>query len=117
MSNDIETAANEPRKWSLWAIAAAALLLLMFGIIAFGTVRGCFVTDSQQAADSAEKKKQQEKEKLEKAPFKIDPPVVLPSEPKAQTPPVKPGHWATASQEMRANYRDFVGDSRLSVVD
>ncbi len=32
-------------------------------------------------------------------------------------PPVKPGHWATASQKMRANYRDFVGDSRLSIVN
>ena len=30
---------------------------------------------------------------------------------------MKPGHWATASQEMRANYRDFVGDSRVSVVN
>ena len=37
--------------------------------------------------------------------------------PKSPLPPVKPGHWATASQEMTANYRDFVGDSRLSIVD
>ena len=44
-------------------------------------------------------------------------PIVLPSEPKVPLPPVKPGHWATASQEMTANYHDFVGDSRLSVVD
>ena len=41
----------------------------------------------------------------------------MPSEPKAPLPLVKPGHWETASQEMRANYRDFVGDSRLSIVD
>jgi hypothetical protein len=30
---------------------------------------------------------------------------------------VKPGHWQTVSQDMRANLRDFVGDSRLSIVD
>src|SRR5262249_52523182 len=41
----------------------------------------------------------------------------LPSEPKVPLPPVKPGHWATASQEITANLQDFVGDSRLSVVD
>jgi len=66
------------------------------------TLRGCFNSNTQQAADSLEKKKKEEEEKREKMPFKIDPPVVLPSEPKVVNPPTKPGHWATASQEMRA---------------
>ena len=31
--------------------------------------------------------------------------------------PVKPGHWAATSQKMRANYRDFIGDSRLAITN
>jgi len=117
MTADVQTETDEPRKWSPWAIAAAVLLLMMFGVIAVGMIRGCFVAESPQAADEAEKKKKDETEKQEKAPFNIDPPVVLPSEPKVASPPVKPGHWAVASQTMRANYRDFVGDSNLSIVN
>jgi hypothetical protein len=90
---------------------------MMFGLIAVGMIRGCFVAGTGQAAEDEEKKKKEESEKQEKAPFKIEPPVVLPSEPKVASPPAKPGHWAVASQTMRANYRDFVGDSNLSVVN
>ena len=111
-----ETDADDSRKWSPWTIAAAALLLAMFAIIAVGTLRGCFSADSDQAADADQKKKKEETEKR-KEPFELKRPIVLPSETKVAQPPVKPGHWATASQEMTANYRDFVGDTRLSVVD
>ncbi|HEX5472907.1 MAG TPA: hypothetical protein VFW73_13530, partial [Lacipirellulaceae bacterium] len=116
MTTDADTDRNDARKWSPWAVAAAALLLMMFGIIAVGTIRGCFVGESQQAADSGDKKKD-EAPKKPKPDFDLKPPIVLPSEPKAPLPPVKPGHWATASQEMTANYHDFVGDSRLSIVN
>src|SRR6185436_20871289 len=68
-------------------------------------------------ADATEKKKKEQAEKEKKPPIKIEAPVILPSEPKVPLPSVKPGHWATASQEISANYQDFVGDSRLSVVD
>jgi hypothetical protein len=117
MSNDSTTETDERRKWSTWAIAAAALLLLLFGVIAVGTLRGCFYAEPEQAEDAAEKKKKEQAEKDKKLPIKIDAPVVLPSEPKVPLPPVKPGHWATASQEITANLQDFVGDSRLSVLD
>src|SRR6476619_1213782 len=90
---------DDHKKWTLWAIAAAALLLMLFGVIAVGTMRGCFTSNNQEAADLLEKKKKEEAEKKEKQPFKIDPPVVLPSEAKIALPPAKPGHWATASQE------------------
>src|SRR5215211_6453412 len=111
--------ADERRKWTARAIAAAALLLLLFSVIAIGTLRGCFFAESEQAADATEKKKKDaEKEKKPPVPpIDIKSPVVLPSEPKVPLPPVKPGHWATASQEITANYKDFVGDSRLSVVN
>src|SRR4051812_1616344 len=120
MSTDANTTADpdERQKWSPWTIAAMALLLLMFGTIAFGALRGCLFSDTQESAEQIEKKKKEDKEKKEdKAEFVLKPPVVLPSEPDVPLPPAKPGHWATASQLMRANYRDFVGDSRLSITD
>src|SRR5215207_4400092 len=114
---DAEIEANERRKWTAWAIAAAALLLLLFSVIAIGTLRGCLFAETEQAADADEKKKKDEAKKQEIPPIKIESPVVLPSEPKVPLPPVKPGHWATASQQITANYQDFVGDSRLSIID
>src|SRR5262245_37270251 len=117
--NDLEFDADERRKWSAWAIAAAALLLLLFSVIMIGTLRGCFFAQAEQSADADEKKKKDEekKKKEDMGPFKIKSPVVLPSEANVPLPPVKPGHWATASQEITANFKDFVGDSRLSLVD
>src|SRR5829696_4166364 len=115
MSTDTDIETEDYRKWSAGAIAAAALLLLMFGIIAIGSIRGCFFADSEQAADATEKQKKndaEKKKKEEKPPIKIEPPIVLPSEPKVPLPPAKPGHWAMASQEITANLQDFVGDSR-----
>src|SRR3954462_13825376 len=109
MSNDATPDADERRKWTAWAIAAASLLLLLFSVIAIGTLRGCFFAETQQAADAGEKKKEAGK-KEEKPPIDIKSPVVLPSEPKVPLPPVKPGHWATASQEITANFQDFIGD-------
>jgi hypothetical protein len=117
--NDRELDADERRKWSAWAIAAASLLLLLFSVVAIGTLRGCFFAPSEQAenADDQKKKDEEKKKKEDLGPFKIQSPVVLPSEPNVPLPPVKPGHWATASQQITANFQDFVGDSRLSVVD
>ncbi len=117
MSNDTNAESDERRKWSPWAIAAAALLLVMFGIIGVGMIRGCLMGESEQAADSADKKKKEEAEKKPKPDFELKSPIVLPSEPNVALPPAKPGHWATASQEMISNYRDFIGDSSLSIVD
>jgi hypothetical protein len=114
MSTD--SADDERMHWSPWAIAAAILLLLIFGVIAFGTVRGCFFVDPQEAAKLEEDKKKKEDEE-KKQDIDISSPIVLPSEPKTPIPLIKPGHWETISQNMRMNYRDFVGDSRGSIVD
>jgi hypothetical protein len=115
MSSDTEEL-DERTKWTPWAIAAAAVLVLLFGVIAFGTLRGCFYVDPEDAAKLEEEKKKEE-EKKEKAEFNISPPVVLPSEAETPVQPVKPGHWVSTSQRMRANYRNFVGDSKLSIVN
>src|SRR5262245_5812545 len=111
-----ESADDERIRWSPWAIAAAILLLLIFGVIAFGTVRGCFFVDPQEAAKPEEEKKKKKKEE-EEPELKILAPIVMPAEPKTPLPLVKPGHWEAISQDMRMNLRDFVGDSRASIVD
>jgi len=116
MSTDSEEL-DERTKWSPWAIAAAALLVVLFGVIAFGTLRGCFYVDPQEAAKREEELKKKEEEEKKKAEFNIAPPVVQPSEPESPVQAVKPGHWVTSSQRMRANYRDFVGDSRTSIIN
>ena len=118
MSADSETYEDdEPTRWSPWAVAAAAFLLLLFGLIAVGTVRGCFTVSPEEAAKLEEEKKKLEEKKKKEAEFDIATPVVQPSEPESPIQPVKPGHWAATSQQMRANYRDFVGDSRNSIVN
>jgi hypothetical protein len=102
-------------KWSPWALAAAALLVLLFSVIGVGMFRGCFTTDPLQAAKEEDEKKKKEEEK-EKQDFEIKFPVVQPAEPEAQVQFAKPGHWAMATQTMKSNYKDFVGDSRTTVV-
>jgi hypothetical protein len=111
-----ESADDERAHWSPWAIAAALVLLLIFGVIAFGTVRGFFFVDPQEAAKLDEEKKKKKKEEEEKE-LQIAPPIVMPAEPKTPLPLIKPGHWETISQDMRMNYRDFVGDSRAWIGD
>ena len=67
MSTDPRTILDDERtKWSPWAIAAAILLLLIFGVIAVGTLRGCFFVDPQEAAKIAEEKKKKEGGRKEK---------------------------------------------------
>ncbi|HEX3602061.1 MAG TPA: hypothetical protein VHU84_18045 [Lacipirellulaceae bacterium] len=118
MSNGAESETEERAKWSPWAIAAAALLLLIFSVIIVGTFRGYFFINSQEAAKLEEdQKKKEEEEKKKKAEFDISSPIVMPSEPKVPLPLVKPGHWETTSQTMTANYRNFIGDSRISIVN
>ena len=60
--------------------AAAALLVLLFGLIAFGTLRGCFYLDPQEAAKLEEERKKKEEEE-KKREFEVDFPAVQPSEP------------------------------------
>jgi hypothetical protein len=123
MSTDAEPVPEDHPKWTLWAWAAGALLLLLFTVIGAGMMRGCFSPGTQQAAedeDEERKKKQDgEKEKKKKDEQKdevtIRFPVIQPAEPEAPISYAKPGHWATATQTLTANFRDFVGDSHTVI--
>jgi hypothetical protein len=120
MSTDAEQSPEpeERSQWSPWAIAAAVLLLLLFTVIGVAMFRGVFTGRPQLTAEEeAEKKKKEEDEKKkEKKPeVEILFPVVQPAEPEAPISYAKPGHWATATQTMRANYKDFVGDSHTVI--
>ena len=43
--------------------------------------------------------------------------MVQPGEPKSDVQAMKPGHWATGTQRMRAVYQDFVGTEDTTVVN
>ena len=47
MSTDTDELGDERTKWSPWAIAAAAILVLLFGLIAFGTRHPGFFNGNQ----------------------------------------------------------------------
>jgi len=122
MSTDETPEEVEERRdrWPLWAWVAAALLLMLFGVVGVGIWRGSFFQNAQQAEKDEEDKKgkgKDGKEEEKKKDFEILYPVVQPSEPEAPLQYAKPGHWATATQTIRANVRDFVGDSRTTVTN
>lgn len=111
MSTDAENRDDdsEPARWSLPAIGAALLLVALFGVIGIAGLRGYFKSDPKAAQTEEEKKK--------KPDFEISPPIVQPGEPKTPIQYVKPGHWVTSDQPMRANYRDFVGRALANVTN
>ncbi len=111
---------HKPLGWK--TIAAAAVLLLLFGVVLFGGIRGCASESAQDAAkrEEQEKKEAKEKEKKEKEKQqqedpKVSFPAVLPNESSIVDQFVKPGHWAVASQQMEARERDFIGRTQTDV--
>jgi hypothetical protein len=102
-------------KLTLWLAGAVAALLVCIALLTVGPLRSYFSGSSQAAADEAAKKKAAKKRK--KPDFEVASPVVRPGEPTSPGQMVKPGHWATATQRMRANYRDFVGQSLATLVN
>ena len=92
MSEGAEPTPERRGKWSPWAIAAALLLLLIFGVIAVGTLRGYFFVSAEDAAKQEEEnKKKEEEEKKQKSEFDISTPIVMPSDPKSHSTVRKTG--------------------------
>jgi hypothetical protein len=98
---------------AVWLAGAAAVLLVCLGLLAVGPLRSHIFGGSQAVDDEARK---DAAKKQEKPDYEVDRPVVRPGEPASASQTVKPGHWTTATQRMRANYRDFVGQSLASLV-
>ena len=57
---------DQPSPAGVKAIAATAVLFLLFGFVLFGAIRGCGPADPQELAKlDAEKKKEEERKRLE----------------------------------------------------
>ena len=135
-SRDYATAPSRAsRKLSPWATALRRALAIPLAICVLATA-GCGGCDSQQSTQQLseeekaerEKKLAEKKEKKEKLEIKPLLPLIgqePPPESDDQLPAdstgpgllVKPGHWTTTVQEMKANYEDFVGQSSTTLVD
>lgn len=111
-----EPTPQKPQPSALWWLAVA-LLVFLLGIGGVKAWRGWHAAGSEAAEDEAvEKKKLEEAEKKKKQDYDIASPTILPSEPKAEHNWIKPGHWTSATQLITANFSDFVGQSRVSVL-
>ncbi len=106
-------------------LTRALALLLCCAMLSITGCSGCRPeTPAEKAArEAAEKAKQEQEEKekkeRERPPFEIARPIPKPSEVGEQAqglPRVKAGHWMTATQAMKANYEDWVGETQLQVV-
>ncbi len=118
MASDPE---NRPKRpIALWLVGA------IVGLAAIGVVvvvwQGWGAGDSliaakEQAEAEAKKKAAEEKQKEKDRDPQVERLVVQPGEPKSDVQALKPGHWATGTEQMRAIYEDFVGSQKTSTVD
>jgi hypothetical protein len=116
MASDPETRPRRPI--GLWLLAAVV------GVAAIGLVavawQGWGVGDSLSAAkkkaEAEAKDKDDESKRLQVDP-RVNRLVVQPGEPISELQALKPGHWATGTQRMRAIHQDFVGEAKTTVVN
>jgi hypothetical protein len=107
------------RPIGLWL--AGAVVLAAVAVLGLSAWRGwgeVSLADEQRQAEEDAKQKQAEDEQKEK---ELDPQVerlvVQPGEPQSDAQAMKPGHWVSGTQRMRAVYQDFVGQQRTQVVN
>lgn len=88
------------------------------------TMPGCSCTPETPQQKAAREKKQAEaeqkrleEEKARKEGFQVSRPLPQPNQEDQPLMLVKPGHWTTATQRMKANAEDWVGETSLQVVD
>jgi hypothetical protein len=98
-------------------IRRLATLLLLLGLLGVPGCSGCG-SDANDPAKQAEAQKLEErgKKKEKKKDFEIGRLTLQPSDAQPNLW-VKPGHWVAASQQMKTNNFDFVGQLEISVVD
>jgi hypothetical protein len=71
---------------------------------------------AKQAEAEAKKKADEEKQKEQEDDPRVEHLVIQPGEPTSEVKALKPGHWATGTERMRAMYQDFVGRESTTVV-
>ena len=116
LSNDLEI--RRRRQFWPWFLAAVVGLAVLG--LALATWQG-WLGDNQLTAEKkraeAEAKQKEEETKKKSVDPRVERLVVQPGEPESAVQALKPGHWATGTERMRAIYREFVGQQRLSVVN
>lgn len=107
------------RPIGLWLALLVALVAAV--ALSFAAWRGwngrALSAEQLSAEEEAKKKAEEEKKKEQELDPRIERLVVQPGEPKSDVQALKPGHWATGTQRMRAIYQDFVGEEQTSVVN
>ncbi len=89
--------------------------MLCFSLVSLNGCRGCRWDDPKdQAQQDSESNKREKKKKPD---YEIADSLLQPGMPETPQQYAKPGHWATASQRMKANYFDFVGQSLTQFAD
>ncbi len=116
MASDPEI--RRPLPLGIWLLGSvlglAAIGLAAAGWQAWGGKRP--PAAAEEKAENDAKKQGEQAEQKESDP-RVEAMVVEPGSAKLDTQAVKPGHWATGSERMRAIYQDFVGESATSVVN
>lgn len=109
---------SRPRRpIGLWlAVLVALLAAAVLAVAAWRGWSDVSLTAEKQAAEAEARKKADEEKEKELDP-QIERLVVQPGEPKTDSQAMKPGHWATSTQRMRAIYQDFVGEEQTRVVN
>lgn len=98
------------RRWLFIALCALAL--------AVPGCRGCTGGGGQQQSEAEDEQEQEdEEEKRKEQDFVIGRPTPQPNQAEAPSMLVKPGHWTTSTQSMKANYDDWVGESTQQVTN
>ncbi len=91
--------------------AAALLLALVPFALTLPGCSGCWKADpAAQKKKEEEERKRKEEEEKKKPDFEIGRLRVQPDDPLLNTYEVKPGHWVSTTQELRANNFNFPGE-------
>lgn len=115
-SNDAEHDDRSASRVKPWVLALAVAMAAI-GTVAVMSWRGCADDPIAQAEREAEeKKKQEEADKKKELDPKIERLAILPGERESARQFVKPGHWATGSQQIKAIYENFLGEMQTSIV-
>ena len=99
---------RRPGRTTVTLILSLQLILILASCCAVLGCSGCLKKDTDQAKNEKDKKK---KKKNPKADFEFSRPKIEPSdETTGQAFHVKPGHWITVSQKIKANNFNFSGE-------